>query len=88
MKKFIAILLTLTLFALCVPAMAEAPELTLIIASNATDPTNPYSYGLDKFKEVAEEVSSTRAPWARTNPNWSKSSPWAQPTWSSPPRAS
>ena len=32
-------------------------ELTLIIASNATDPTNPYSYGLDKFKEVAEEVS-------------------------------
>ena len=28
-------------------------ELTLIIASNATDPTNPYSYGLDKFKEVA-----------------------------------
>ena len=36
---------------------AAAAELTLIIASNATDPTNPYSYGLDKFKEVAEEVS-------------------------------
>ena len=31
--------------------------LNLTIASNATDPTNPYSYGLDKFKEVAEEVS-------------------------------
>ena len=31
-------------------------ELTLIIASNATDPTNPYSYGLDKFKEVAEVI--------------------------------
>ena len=57
MKKMIAILMTLALIALCVPAMAEAPELTLIIASNATDPTNPYSYGLDKFKEVAEEVS-------------------------------
>ena len=35
---------------------AEA-ELSLLIASNATDLTNPYSYGLDKFKEVAEEVS-------------------------------
>ena len=36
---------------------SAAAELTLIIASNQTDPTNPYSYGLDKFKEVAEEVS-------------------------------
>ncbi len=36
---------------------AAAPELSLIIASNQTDPKNPYSYGLDKFKEVAEEVS-------------------------------
>lgn len=34
-----------------------SPELTLTIASNQTDPTNPYSYGLDKFKEVAEELS-------------------------------
>lgn len=32
-------------------------ELKLTIASNATDPSNPYSIGLDKFKEVAEEVS-------------------------------
>ena len=38
-------------------ASTGGPELTLTIASNATDPTNPYSYGLDKFKEVAEEVS-------------------------------
>lgn len=38
-------------------ATGNGPELTLTIASNATDPTNPYSYGLDKFKEVAEEVS-------------------------------
>ncbi len=55
MKKFFAILLTLCLFAMCIPAFAA--ELTLNIASNATDPTNPYSYGLDKFKEVAEEIS-------------------------------
>ncbi len=38
-------------------AGGAAPELTLIIASNSTDPTHMYSYGLDKFKEVAEEVS-------------------------------
>ena len=55
MKKFFATLLALCLIAMCIPAMAA--ELTLNIASNATDPTNPYSYGLDKFKEVAEEVS-------------------------------
>lgn len=36
---------------------AAAADLTLIIASNSTDPTHMYSYGLDKFKEVAEEVS-------------------------------
>ncbi len=34
-----------------------AAELNLIIASNQTSADNPYSYGLDKFKEVAEEVS-------------------------------
>ena len=33
------------------------PELNLIIASNQTSLDNPYSYGMDKFKEVAEEVS-------------------------------
>ena len=38
-------------------AGGAAPELTLIIASNSTDPTHMYSNGLDKFKEVAEEVS-------------------------------
>lgn len=38
-------------------AAGSAAELTLIVASNQTDPTNPYNYGLDKFKEVAEEVS-------------------------------
>lgn len=57
MKKFLSIVLALCLIAMLVPAFAEAPELTLTIASNQTDPTNPYSYGLDKFKEVAEEVS-------------------------------
>ena len=36
---------------------SSAPQLTLIIASNQTDPTNPFNYGLEKFKEVAEEVS-------------------------------
>lgn len=34
-----------------------APELTLIVASNQTDFTNPYSLGMDKFKEVLEEIS-------------------------------
>ena len=57
MKKILSVILTLTLIAMFIPAIAEAPELTLTIASNQTDPTNPYSYGLDKFKEVAEEVS-------------------------------
>ncbi len=34
-----------------------APELNLIIASNQTSLDNPYSYGMDKFKEVVEDVS-------------------------------
>ena len=33
------------------------PELNLIIASNQTSLDNPYSYGMDKFKEVVEDVS-------------------------------
>ena len=54
MKKMLFALAAVLAFA---SASMAAPELTLIIASNATDLTNPYSYGLDKFKEVAEEVS-------------------------------
>ena len=54
MKKF---LLALTLVALLASTAFAAPELTLIIASNATDLANPYSHGLDKFKEVAEQIS-------------------------------
>lgn len=54
MKKF---LFALTLVALVASTSFAAPELTLIIASNATDLANPYSHGLDKFKEVAEQVS-------------------------------
>ncbi|MBQ4468974.1 MAG: TRAP transporter substrate-binding protein [Synergistaceae bacterium] len=54
MKKF---LFALTLVAAVASASFAAPELTLIIASNATDLANPYSHGLDKFKEVAEQVS-------------------------------
>ncbi len=38
-------------------AAAANAELTLIVASNATDATNPYNYGLDKLKEVLEEKS-------------------------------
>lgn len=34
-----------------------AAELNLIIASNQTSLENPYSYGMDKFKEVVEEKS-------------------------------
>lgn len=33
------------------------PDLTLIIASNQTSAENPYHFGLQKFKEVAEDVS-------------------------------
>lgn len=37
---------------------AGAPaELNLIIASNQTSAENPYSFGMDKFKEVVEEKS-------------------------------
>lgn len=35
----------------------DGDTLTLIVASNQTALDNPYSFGLDKFKEVAEEVS-------------------------------
>jgi TRAP-type C4-dicarboxylate transport system substrate-binding protein len=46
-------------------AAAEAPaagaELNLIIASNQTSLDNPYSYGLDAFKEKLEEVSGGKA---------------------------
>ncbi len=34
------------------------PTLTLIIASNQTSPDNPYHFGLQTFKEVAEELSN------------------------------
>ena len=54
MKKFLFALILVTLLA---STSFAAPELTLIIASNATDLANPYSHGLDKFKEVAEQVS-------------------------------
>ena len=36
---------------------AAKAELNLIIASNQTSLDNPYSYGMDKFKEVLEEIS-------------------------------
>ena len=54
MKK---VLFAFLLVAVTASMSFAAPELSLIIASNQTDPTNPYSYGLDKFKEVAERVS-------------------------------
>ena len=58
MKKLLAVLLTVAMLGSLAPlAWAETPELTLIIASNQTDLANPYSYGLDKFKEVAEKLS-------------------------------
>ncbi|MBR1671826.1 MAG: TRAP transporter substrate-binding protein [Fretibacterium sp.] len=56
-KLFAAFAVAVLLAALAPMALADAPELTLIVASNQTDLTNPYSYGLDKFKEVAERVS-------------------------------
>ena len=52
-----AFLAAATVFAGVGSLSVSAADLTLIIASNATDLTNPYNYGLDKFKEVAEEVS-------------------------------
>lgn len=58
MKKFLfAFVLAAILAITASVSFAAAPELTLIIASNQTDLTNPYSYGLEKFKEVAEKVS-------------------------------
>jgi len=40
------------------PAAPSADaELNLIIASNQTSLDNPYSYGMDKFKEVLEDIS-------------------------------
>lgn len=36
---------------------SAAPELTLTIASNQTSADNPYHFGLQTFKEVAEELS-------------------------------
>ena len=36
---------------------SAAAELNLIIASNQTSLDNPYSYGMDKFKEVLEDIS-------------------------------
>ncbi|MDD3251623.1 MAG: TRAP transporter substrate-binding protein [Lachnospiraceae bacterium] len=38
-------------------ASSVTPELNLIIASNQTSLENPYSFGMDKFKEVVEEKS-------------------------------
>lgn len=35
----------------------SAAELQLIVASNQTSLDNPYSYGMDKFKEVIEDIS-------------------------------
>lgn len=36
---------------------ANGEKLQLIIASNQTSPENPYSFGMDKFKEVVEDKS-------------------------------
>lgn len=36
---------------------SEAAELNIIIASNQTAEDNPYSFGMDKFKEVLEDIS-------------------------------
>ena len=55
MKKFLFVFALV--LALTASVSFAEPELSLIIASNQTDLTNPYSYGLDKFKEVAEKVS-------------------------------
>lgn len=38
-------------------AASAEPELTLTIASNQTSTDNPYHFGLQTFKEVAEELS-------------------------------
>ncbi|MBQ7561749.1 MAG: TRAP transporter substrate-binding protein [Synergistaceae bacterium] len=57
MKKFLFALTLAAVLALTASISLAAPELSLIIASNQTDLTNPYSLGLEKFKEVAEKVS-------------------------------
>lgn len=57
MKKFLFALTLAAVLALTASVSLAAPELSLIIASNQTDLTNPYSLGLEKFKEVAEKVS-------------------------------
>ena len=63
MKKTIALLLaSIMMLTMMVGTMSTAvaetkPELQLIVASNQTSLENPYSYGMDKFKEVAEKVS-------------------------------
>lgn len=38
-------------------AASAVPELTMVIASNQTSADNPYHFGLQTFKEVAEELS-------------------------------
>ncbi len=61
MKKFGLVLAVLILAAAMVFAggSSEGKDgvLNLIIASNQTSLDNPYSFGMDKFKEVAEEIS-------------------------------
>ena len=37
---------------------ASAADLNLIVAHNQTSLENPYAYGIIKFKEVVEELSS------------------------------
>ena len=56
MKKVLIAFTLAVVLASASIAMA-APELTLIVASNQTDFTNPYSLGMDKFKAVLEEIS-------------------------------
>ncbi|MBQ7576639.1 MAG: TRAP transporter substrate-binding protein [Synergistaceae bacterium] len=56
MKK-VLFAFTLALVLASASISLAAPELTLIVASNQTDFTNPYSLGMDKFKEVLEEIS-------------------------------
>ena len=46
-----------TTAAAAAPAADVKADLNLIIASNQTSLDNPYSYGMDKFKEVLEEKS-------------------------------
>lgn len=57
MRKVLCAFILVTVLALTASMSFAEPELSLIIAANQTDPTNPYSLGLDKFKEVAEKIS-------------------------------